>query len=212
MSSETRRYYPPPPPDPRDERGSHIEGEPTPTNPSPRDSKPPPPRLDSMTFPTNRLPQLNVPIIKRLPDVGQCLEGNQNDPESNHNIDPSLPLPVVPEKTMFNLWEKTQTQTEVKWSRPQNAGNFSSMLYQIEIKSGESGEWQTLTENYQPVYRVYFIEGKALFGRTHLSQDSTVTMVSLRVRPVGVINSQGRQEKKLGPWSENIVFSLEAKH
>lgn len=206
MSGETRRYYPPPPPDPIDERGSHVEAE-----HSPKESRPPPPRQDSMTFPTNRLPQLNVPIIKRLPDVGLSHKIDQNDPRNNLNIDPSLPLPIVPEKTMFNLWEKTQTQTEVKWSRPQNAGNFNSMLYQIDIKSGESGEWQRLTENYQPVYRVYFAEGKALFGRTHLSQDSTVTMVSLRVRPVGVINSQGCQEKKIGPWSENIVFSLEAK-
>ena len=154
----------------------------------------------------------NCLILRRLPDVGQSLEVDQHDPGSNHNIDPNLPLPVVPEKTMFNLWEKTQTQTEVRWSRPENAGNFNSVLYQIEIKSGESGEWQSLAENYQPLYRVYFAEGKALFGRTRLSQDSTVTMVNLRVRPVGVFTNNGRQERKLGPWCENIVFSLEAKH
>ncbi|RUS86117.1 hypothetical protein EGW08_006137 [Elysia chlorotica] len=212
MSSETRRYFPPPPPDPIDERGNHEEAD---HSPRPRESiqrKPPPPRLDSMTFPTNRLPQLNVPIIKRLPEVGQSLDADQPDPKSNHNIDPNLPLPVVPEKTMFNLWEKTQTQTEVRWSRPENSGNFNSVLYQIELKTGDCGEWQSLTENHQPLYRVYFAEGKALFGRTRLSQDSTVTMVSLRVRPVGVLNNSGRQERKLGPWSENIVFSLEAKH
>ncbi|GFO30992.1 hypothetical protein PoB_005749700 [Plakobranchus ocellatus] len=205
MSNESRRHYPLPP-EPIDERGSHLEGGNT-----PRDVKPPPPRLDSMTFPTNRLPQLDVPIIKRLPDVGESVGADHHDPGSNHNIDPSLPLPVVPEKTMFNLWEKTQTQTEVRWSRPENAGNFSSICYEVQIKSGEGGEWTSLTENYQPLYRVYFAEGKALFGRTRLSQDTTTTVVSLRVRPVGVINNQGHQEKKLGPWSENIVFSLEAK-
>lgn len=123
-------------------------------------------------------------------------------------VDYTLPLPVVPEKVWFNLWENSSIQTEVKWAKPENSRNFNSISYEIQMKE-EDGDWQVLNEVRIPLYRVYFAEGKAIFNRMKICQKSSTIVVQLRIRPVGVVYTHGREEKKYGPFSENIVFSIE---
>ncbi|XP_005090547.1 uncharacterized protein LOC101847926 [Aplysia californica] len=191
--------------EPVDERGDLKE------NPvTPRDHPPPPIRLDSLTFPTDRLPQLDVQIVSRLPDVGREQAPRQPGSTNNQNIDPNLPLAVIPEKNLFNLWAETQTQTELHWSKPENADKFNSIVYQIQLKEGNGGEWVNLADNRLPLFRIYFVDGKALFGRVKITQSSSTTVVHMRIRPVGIVESGGREERRIGPWSENILFSLEA--
>lgn len=153
-------------------------------------------------------PLFPATISTRLPGVGDPLRPEEHDPLVNHNVDPSLPMAVEPEKMMFNLWENTQTQTEVRWKPPENKDKFSSILYQLELKKGD-GEWIELAENRLALYRIYYVDGVAIFGRQRISQDIGVLMVRLRIRAVGEINLSGKVERKIGPWSNEILFSLE---
>ncbi|CAL1532313.1 unnamed protein product [Lymnaea stagnalis] len=166
--------------------------------------RPPPLSDDSVIYPTNRLPRLDVPIMT-FPAPGS---ENQTPLGIHDDKGTSPPSAVVPEKTLYNIWEQTRTQTEVKWTRPDNAGSFDSMAYEIQINDGD-GTWQNLTENRVPVYRVYFAEGKAIFGRTRICQQRATAVVRLRVRPIGIISRHGAEERLLGPWCENILFSIE---
>ncbi|KAH9515481.1 hypothetical protein Btru_011152 [Bulinus truncatus] len=169
-----------------------------------------PPVTDGFTqFPINRRPLLNVPIIKREPEDRREVHQNE-ERDVKRNMDESLPLPIIPEKTMFNIWEQTKTQTEVKWSKPENAGNFNTVYYEIQIREGDN-DWTDLAVNSFPLYRIYYAEGKAIFGRTKISQDGRTNWIRLRIRPVGIIAAQKNEDRKYGPWSENILFSIEPK-
>jgi len=179
----------------------------------------PPIRQDSLNFPTNRLPQLNVDIISRLPalpqDSSSAPPDNNDDVSSDpfeysSDLDPSIPGPIKPEKSMFNLWAETETQTEIHWSKPGNAIMFTSLTYEIQIKEGHSGEWVDLKDNRLPLFRIYFVEGKALFGKVKITQSSGTSIVLMRIRAVGMVDlPKGREEKRIGPWSNNILFTLE---
>ncbi|XP_055890596.1 uncharacterized protein LOC129927197 [Biomphalaria glabrata] len=159
---------------------------------------------DVTKYPTNRVPQLDVPIIKRIPEDLQK-EITKESPED------CLPLPIKPEKTLFNIWEETRTQTEIKWNKPENSDCFTSVFYEIQIRVGDN-DWLDLAENRHSYYRVYYAEGVTIFGKTKIKQETITHLVQLRIRPVGVITRNNKEVKMHGHWCENILFSIEAKN
>jgi len=164
--------------------------------PRPHD-RPPPIRADSLVFPTDRLPQLAVDVVKNLPEL------------VDESVDETAPGAVTPDKYLFNLWAQTETQTELRWRKPHNADAFSTLSYQIQLKVG-TASWVDLTEIRLCVFRIYFVDGKAIFGRTKITQSEGTSLVRMRIRPIGIVQLGGGQdEKKFGPWTNDILFSLE---
>ena len=118
---------------------------------------------------------MGSPIRPRPPGMRSLKWGPPASPP------PEAPGPgrVKPSKNLFNLWEQTETQTELHWSKPDNAADFQSLTYLIQLKAGKDARWEDLTEVRQPLFRVYFVDGKVLLGKTRITQSASTELLRL---------------------------------
>ncbi|KAK7481670.1 hypothetical protein BaRGS_00027043 [Batillaria attramentaria] len=117
------------------------------------------------------------------------------------------PQIVKPEKTAFTFGKDTPTQTEIKWSPPDNADKFSALTYNMEVDGGQG--WTALNDSRQPLLRVYFTSEKIIVGRYSRAQEVEPVAVRLHVRATGTVKTQGQEENISGPWSDDIWLTLE---
>nr|KAG5695554.1 hypothetical protein BaRGS_033976 [Batillaria attramentaria] len=91
----------------------------------------PPARLPSLGSMDGRLPAAdNSPGLPGLGSLGHRL-GIMVDA---NELEPQI---VKPEKTAFTFGKDTPTQTEIKWSPPDNADKFSALTYNMEVDGGQ---------------------------------------------------------------------------
>ncbi|KAL8559433.1 hypothetical protein ACOMHN_045230 [Nucella lapillus] len=117
------------------------------------------------------------------------------------------PEKVTLSKTAYYFGEDTPTQTDITWTPPANAAQFSLLLYAIEVDGGQG--WTTLSESHLPILRVYFTSEKIIMGRYSRAQEPEPVCVRLRVCAVEKTIRQAEETRLQGPWSEEIWLTLE---
>ena len=117
------------------------------------------------------------------------------------------PQSITLDKTTYVFGADTPTQTEIKWLPPANAGQFKSLVYNIEVDGGQG--WTTLLDSRLPLLRVYFTSDKIIVGRYSRAQEAEPVAVRLRIRATGTIKCRTQEESVSGPWSEEIWLSIE---
>lgn len=163
------------------------------------------PSLEDMIGKVPSIPSMEIAtgIGKKLPELTSPRHRARGLADPN-DLDPGA---VKLEKTTYNFGVDTPTQTDIKWSPPDNIANFNVLTYQIEVDGGQG--WSPLTNSRLPILRVYFSSSKILVARYSRVQEAEPVAVRLRVKAVGTVKHQSQEQTVDGPWSEEIWLSLE---
>lgn len=161
------------------------------------------PSLDSMKDSLSTFPSVNARSSLRK----NILEGRCGEQPLEFFSEREPPQKVTLSKTAYYFGVDTPTQTDITWTPPANADQFSLLLYSIEVDEGQG--WTTLSESRLPILRVYFTSEKIIMGRFSRVQEPEPVSVRLRIRAVEKTVQQAQEDRLQGPWSEEIWLTLE---
>ncbi|BFZ19892.1 hypothetical protein BsWGS_22931 [Bradybaena similaris] len=150
--------------------------------------------------------QIIAPRINKIGYIAQNLSlDHVSVPQTTH---PELrPDAVKMEVTEYIVNDDSPIQIDVKWSKPENADQFKSLAYQIDIKpEPSSNTWTTVGCVRFSVFRVYHTTDKLLLGKVHVSRQSYDLIYALRCRALGEMHENNVSCVVESEWSQNVTL------
>ncbi|OWF54532.1 uncharacterized protein LOC110443502 [Mizuhopecten yessoensis] len=114
------------------------------------------------------------------------------------------PRDVILEENVYEISETSPTQINITWTPPSNFNEIPKLVYELQLKKENDGDWLNLSDRGIPIVRVYTTETRFILDGERRTFSEGQCTWWLRIRAV----SKGQYIRIEGPWSKDITLNI----